>query len=292
MADPARRLSNEFSYIQSAAASADRVYEVLDLEPSIADPPNAQPLPRLAKAIAFEHVEFQYHSGRRVLQEIQLEVRAGETLAVVGPNGCGKTTLVQLLPRLYDPSKGRITMDGVDIRDVRLYDLRSRFGMVSQETLLFNDTVLNNIANGNPSASRAAIEAAARKAHAHSFITEKLPNGYETIVGPTGSRLSGGQRQRIALARAILRDPEVLILDEATSQIDVESEQLIHTVLEEFTRNRTTILITHRPSTIALADRVLVMERGQIVDLGTPSELAERCELYCRLCLSGYRESA
>jgi ATP-binding cassette subfamily B protein/subfamily B ATP-binding cassette protein MsbA len=292
MADPARRLSNEFSHIQSAAASADRVYEVLDLEPTITDPPNPRPLPRLAKAIAFEGVEFQYQSGKRVLQEIQLEVRAGETLAIVGPNGCGKTTLVQLLPRLYDPSKGRITMDGVDIRDVRLRDLRSRFGMVTQETLLFNDTVLNNIAHGDPSASRAAIEAAARKAHAHGFITEKLPNGYETVVGPTGSRLSGGQRQRISLARAILRNPEVLILDEATSQIDVESEQLIHNVLEEFTRNRTTLLITHRPSTIALADRVMVMDRGQIVDVGAPSELAGRCELYCRLCLGGFRESA
>jgi ATP-binding cassette subfamily B protein/subfamily B ATP-binding cassette protein MsbA len=292
MADPARRLSNEFSHIQSAAASADRVYEVLDLEPTITDPPNPRQLPRLAKAIAFEGVEFQYQSGKRVLQEIQLEVRAGETLAIVGPNGCGKTTLVQLLPRLYDPSKGRITMDGVDIRDVRLRDLRSRFGMVTQETLLFNDTVLNNIAHGDPSASRAAIEAAARKAHAHGFITEKLPNGYETVVGPTGSRLSGGQRQRISLARAILRNPEVLILDEATSQIDVESEQLIHNVLEEFTRNRTTLLITHRPSTVALADRVMVMDRGQIVDVGAPSELADRCELYRRLCLSGYRESA
>jgi len=292
MADPARRLSNEFSYIQSAAASADRVYHVLDLEPSIADPPDPRRLPPLANAITFDAVDFQYHSGKRVLQEIQLEVRAGETLAIVGPNGCGKTTLVQLLPRLYDPSKGRVTIDGVDIRDVRLGDLRSRFGMVTQETLLFNDTVLSNIAQGDPTASRAAIEAAARKAHAHSFITEKLPEGYETIVGPTGSRLSGGQRQRISLARAILRNPEVLILDEATSQIDVESEQLIHNVLEEFTRNRTTLLITHRPSTIALADRVLVMDRGQIVDVGPPNELADRCELYRRLCLGGYRESA
>jgi ATP-binding cassette subfamily B protein/subfamily B ATP-binding cassette protein MsbA len=292
MADPARRLSNEFSYIQSAAASADRVYEVLDLEPTISDPPNPRPLPRLTTAIVFDDVEFQYHSGKRVLQEVQLEVRAGETLAIVGPNGCGKTTLVQLLPRLYDPSKGRITMDGIDIRDVRLRDLRSRFGMVTQETLLFNDTVLNNIAHGDPSASRATIEAAARKAHAHAFITEKLPNGYDSIVGPAGSRLSGGQRQRIALARAILRNPEVLILDEATSQIDVESEQLIHNVLEEFIRDRTTLLITHRPSTIALAHRVVVMDMGQIIDVGTPNELAGRCELYRRLCLGGYRESA
>ena len=210
-----------------------------------------------------------------MLHSIRLEVRAGETLAIVGPNGCGKTTLVQLLPRLYDPIKGRITFDGVDIRDVRLRDLRLRFGMVTQETLLFNDTVANNIAYGDPGASRATIEAAARKAHAHAFITEKLPEGYDTIVGPVGSRLSGGQRQRIALARAILRNPEMLILDEATSQIDVESEQLIHNVLEEFTRNRTTFLITHRPSTIALADRVVVMDAGQIIDVGTPNELAE-----------------
>jgi ATP-binding cassette subfamily B protein/subfamily B ATP-binding cassette protein MsbA len=292
MADPARRLSNEFSYIQSAAASADRVYEVLDLEPAITDPPNPQPLPPLAKGITLEDVDFYYHPDKQVLHGIRLEVRAGETLAIVGPNGCGKTTLVQLLPRLYDPSKGQIMFDGLDVRDVRLNDLRKRFGMVSQETLLFNDTVANNIAYGDPTASRATIEAAARKAHAHAFIMEKLPNGYDSIVGPVGSRLSGGQRQRIALARAILRNPEVLILDEATSQIDVESEQLIHNVLEEFTRNRTTFLITHRPSTIALADRVVVMDMGQIIDVGTPDELAGRCELYCRLCLSGYRESA
>ncbi|MEX2092828.1 MAG: ABC transporter ATP-binding protein [Pirellulales bacterium] len=292
MADPARRLSNEFSHIQSAAASADRVYEVLDLQPAITDPPNPQPLPPLTKGITLENVDFYYHPDKQVLHGIQLEVRAGETLAIVGPNGCGKTTLVQLLPRLYDPNQGRIMFDGLDVRDVRLNDLRLRFGMVTQETLLFNDTVANNIAYGDPTASRATIEAAARKAHAHTFITEKLPNGYDSVVGPTGSRLSGGQRQRIALARAILRNPEVLILDEATSQIDVESEHLIHNVLEEFTRNRTTLLITHRPSTIALADRVVVMDMGQIIDVGTPDELAGRCELYCRLCLAGYRESA
>lgn len=292
MADPARRLSNEFGYIQNGAAAADRVFEVLDMQPKITDPPNPQPLPVLARAIAFEGVDFHYHPDKPVLYEIDLTVRAGETLAIVGPNGCGKTTLVQLLPRFYDPTIGRITIDGVDIRDVRLRDLRSRFGMVTQETLLFNDTVANNIAQGMPGASRAAIEAAARKAHAHAFITEKLPEGYDTIVGPTGSRLSGGQRQRISLARAILRNPEVLILDEATSQIDVESEQLIHKVLEEFIRNRTTLLVTHRASTIALADRVLVMDLGRVVDIGTPSELAERCDLYRRLCVNTYQESA
>lgn len=292
MADPARRLSNEFGYIQNGAAAADRIYEILDLEPKITDPLNPQTLPALQRAIAFEGVNFHYHPDKPVLHDLDLTVRAGETLAIVGPNGCGKTTLVQLLPRFYDPTKGRITIDGVDIRDVRLRDLRGRFGMVTQETLLFNDTVANNIAQGLPGASRAAIEAAARKAHAHAFITEKLPEGYDSIVGPTGSRLSGGQRQRISLARAILKNPEVLILDEATSQIDVESEQLIHNVLEEFIRNRTTLLITHRASTIALADRVLIMDLGRVVDLGTPSELAERCDLYRRLCVNTYQESA
>ncbi|MGD9637191.1 MAG: ABC transporter ATP-binding protein [Pirellulales bacterium] len=292
MADPARRLSNEFGYIQNGAAAADRVYEILDMQPTITDPPNPQPLPALTKGITFEGVDFLYVAEKPVLHEIDLTIRAGETLAIVGPNGCGKTTLVQLLPRFYDPTKGRITIDGVDIRDVRLHDLRGRFGMVTQETLLFNDTVANNIGQGMPGASRAEIEAAARKAYAHSFIVDKLPDGYDTIVGPTGSRLSGGQRQRISLARAILRNPEVLILDEATSQIDVESEQLIHKVLEEFIRNRTTLLITHRASTIALADRVLVMDLGRVVDHGTPSELAERCDLYRRLCVNSYQESA
>ena len=292
MSDPARRLSNEFSFIQNAIVSSDRVYEVLDRQPAIADPPHPKPLPRLSRALQFENISFCYHADKQVLCDIDLVVRAGETLAIVGPNGCGKTTLLQLLPRFYDPQQGRVTYDDVDIRDVRLEDLRSRFGIVTQEILLFNDTVANNIAYGAEDASQAIIESAARKAHAHAFILDKLPHGYETMVGPSGNRLSGGQRQRIALARAILRDPEVLILDEATSQIDVESEQLIHQVLDKFTRDRTTILITHRPSTISLADRVVVMDQGRIVDVGTPDELARRCDLYRRLCLAGYRESA
>jgi ATP-binding cassette, subfamily B, bacterial MsbA len=292
MADPARRMSNEFSHIQQAIAAADRVYEVLDREPTIVDPAVPAVLPPLKHSLKFEGVSFHYHEDKAVLRDVTLEVRAGESIAIVGPNGCGKTTLLQLLPRFYDPVAGRVTIEGVDIRDVRLRDLRSRFGLVSQEILLFNDTVAANIAYGAPDASQSEIEAAARKAHAHTFITEKLPEGYQTLVGPGGSRLSGGQRQRIALARAILRDPEILLLDEATSQIDIESEHLIHEVLKDFSRDRTTFMITHRVSMISLADRVVVMDQGRIIDAGKHDELVSRCDLYRRLCHVGYRESA
>jgi ATP-binding cassette subfamily B protein/subfamily B ATP-binding cassette protein MsbA len=292
MADPARRISNEFSHMQQAMAAADRVYEVLDRLPTIVDPPAPVDLPPINTGLCFENVSFQYHPDKPVLRDVSLAVRAGETIAIVGPNGCGKTTLLQLLPRFYDPDVGCITIEGIDIRDLRLRDLRERFGLVSQETLMFNDTVANNIRYGAPGASQAEIEAAARKAHAHSFITEKLPEGYDTLVGPSGSRLSGGQRQRISLARAILRDPEVLLLDEATSQIDIESEQLIFEVLRDFSRDRTTLMITHRVSMISLADRVVVMDQGQIADVGTHAELLSRCDLYARLCHAGYRESA
>jgi ATP-binding cassette subfamily B protein/subfamily B ATP-binding cassette protein MsbA len=292
MADPARRLSTEFSQIQQAAAAAERVYELLDREPSIVDPENPVPLPRLTRSLRFENIRFHYHADKPVLRDVNLDIRAGETIAIVGPNGCGKSTLLQLLPRFYDPLAGRITFDGVNIRDVRIRELRQRFGLVSQEILLFNDTVASNIAYGATDTSQAAIEAAAKKAHAHAFITEKLPDGYQTLVGPGGNRLSGGQRQRISLARAILRDPEILLLDEATSQIDVESEQLIHEVLEEFSRDRTTLMITHRVSMISLADRVVVMDQGRILDVGTHAELLRRCDLYGRLCHVGYRESA
>jgi ATP-binding cassette, subfamily B, bacterial MsbA len=281
--DPARKLSEVFSRIQRGAAAADRIYQLIDRKPSIVNPPNPQPLPRHRRELAFEDVRFHYQPTQTVLDGVTLRIRFGETIAVVGPNGCGKSTLANLVPRFFDPVGGRVTLDGVDVRDVRLRDLRSQIGLVTQETLLFDDSVLNNIRYGAPRSRREDVIAAARQAHAHQFIEEKLDRGYDSRVGPRGGRLSGGQRQRIALARAILRDPAILILDEATSQVDLESEQLIHQVLEQFVRNRTTIIITHRFSTLALADRIVVMNAGRMLDVGTHHELLGRCELYGRL---------
>ncbi len=217
------------------------------------------------------------------MDDINLRVPFGETIALVGPNGCGKSTLLNLIPRFFDPTGGKVTLDGVDLRNIRLKDLRQQIGLVTQETLLFDDTVLNNIRYGTPWATREQVEKAAEQAKAHGFIVDKLSDGYESLVGPRGNLLSGGQRQRIALARAILRDPPLLLLDEATSQIDLESEQLIHKVLEQFTRNRTTIIVTHRLSTLALADRIVVMNGGRIQAIGTHQQLLRSSDLYARL---------
>jgi len=194
--------------------------------------------------------------------------------------------------RFYDPVEGAVTIDGIDLRNVRVRDLRDRIGVVSQETLLFDDTVANNIRYGSLEATEEQVIEAARQAHAHDFIAGKLSERYQTLCGSGGNRLSGGQRQRLALARAILRDPEILILDEATSQVDVESERLIHEVLDRFVQNRTVFMITHRPSTLELADRIVVMDQGRIVDVGTMEELSQRCELFRRLAHLDYRQSA
>jgi ATP-binding cassette subfamily B protein/subfamily B ATP-binding cassette protein MsbA len=290
--DPVRRVTSIFNTLQQGAAAADHLYEVMDRESTIVDPTNPKPLPELLGAIEYNDVMFAYRPDEPVIDHVSLRINPGETIAFVGPNGCGKTTLVNLLLRFYDPVSGSISVSGLDLREIRHRDLRERVGIVTQETLLFNDSVLENIRYGRPEATNAEIEEAAQRAHAHRFITETLNSGYDTCVGPSGNRLSGGQRQRIALARAILRDPDILVLDEATSQIDVESERLIHDVLEEFTKGRTAIIITHRPSTLELADRIVVMDAGRILDVGTFSQLAGRCELFRRLAHIEYRESA
>jgi subfamily B ATP-binding cassette protein MsbA len=292
MSDPARKMSEVMGTLQRGIAAADRVYEILDAQPAIVDPPVPQVLSARRPELVFDHVSFQYRTGQRVLHDIHLRIPFGETVAIVGPNGCGKTTLVSLLPRFYDPVSGAVRLDGIDIRQLRIKELRQRIGLVAQQAVLFDDTVFNNIRYGSPHASEAEVIAAAEKAHAHRFIIERLEHGYQTVVGERGGRLSGGQRQRILLARAILRDPQFLILDEATSQIDPESEQLIHHVLEEFVRGRTTLLITHRMSSIALADRIVVMDMGRIIDCGTHEELLARCPLYARLHRIDFQQAA
>lgn len=290
VSDPARKLSEIFSRMQRAAAAADRIYQQIDRPAAIVDAPQPRRLPRHAKSLRFERVGFAYRPGKQVLEDLQLEIQFGERIAIVGPNGCGKSTLANLVPRFYDPTQGAVLLDDVDLRAVRRRDLRAQIGLVTQEPTLFDDTVFNNIRYGSPQATAAQVYEAARRAHCHRFIEERLPNGYQTEVGARGGQLSGGQRQRLALARAILRDPAILILDEATSQVDLESEQVIHEVLKEFTRNRTTIIITHRMSTLALADRIVVMESGRILDSGTHEQLLRRCELYSRLYEIQFRE--
>jgi ATP-binding cassette subfamily B protein/subfamily B ATP-binding cassette protein MsbA len=290
--DPSRKLSEIFNYLQRGMAAADRVYEMLDRKPKIVDPPEPRFVKSPAPTLVFDKVTFAYNPGQLVLRDIELTIPFGETVAFVGPNGCGKTTLINLLPRFYDPLEGALKIDGLDIRDLRLRDLRQMQGMVSQQGLLFDDTVLFNIRYGTPHATEAEVIEAAKKAYAHRFITEKLEKGYNTNVGERGGRLSGGQRQRILLARAILRDPKILILDEATSQIDLESEQLIHKVLEQFTRGRTTLMVTHRLSSLALASRIVVMDGGQVLDVGAHDELMRRCDLYRRLYQIGFKQTA
>lgn len=276
MYGPAKKLSRVNASIQQAIAASDRIFEMLDVHTEVREQPGAPAVHPFSRAITFEDVSFGYDDGvGRILRGVSFRVEAGQMVAVVGRSGAGKTTLVNLLPRFYDVSAGRITFDDVDIRDVQLASLRRQIGIVTQETVLFDDTVANNIAYGCPRATRAAVEAAARAAHAHEFIVG-LANGYETLIGERGQRLSGGQRQRLAIARALLKDAPILVLDEATSALDTESELLVQDALANLMRNRTSFVIAHRLSTIRRADAIIVLERGRIVEVGRHDELLER----------------
>ncbi len=292
IADPARKMSGIFGQIFMGVTASRGIFAMMDRPASISQEANAASFKGLSQDLTLEDTQFAYHPGEPILHGINLRIGAGERIAFVGPNGCGKSTLVKLLLRFYDPTAGRIRLDGRDLQEYRIRDVRRQVGLVTQETWLFDDTVAENIRCGKPGASDEQVTEAARKAHAHEFITQELPQGYQTAVGESGCRLSGGQRQRIALARVILRDPSILILDEATSEIDLVSEELIHASLAEFMQGRTTIMITHRLSSLAIADRIVVFDRGQILDVGTGAELKERCEVYSHLLASQIRTAA
>lgn len=345
--DPARRLSDIFTSVQTACAAADRIYEIVDREPLVKESPFPKRLERFQKSIVFENVSYEYpqetgifptrrerqrvrfedlvkkwfedvfkkikrvvshgktcenveksvlnqtdssnvvggseKEGLLVLKNVSLEIKFGETIAIVGRSGCGKSTLTSMIPRFIDPISGRVLMDGVPLRELRTSDVREQIGLVSQDSVLFNDTVFENIRYGRPTATREKVIQAAKDAYADEFIREELSDGYDTIVGPGGGALSGGQRQRIALARALLKDPRIFLLDEATSQIDLQSERYIHQALKKFVGGRTTILITHRLGAIQLADRVVVMQDGSVQFVGTHEEALKNSPFYAAL---------
>ncbi len=288
---PVNRISELNSVLHNALAAIERVFEFLDTQPDVKEPPDALRPEPVEGGLRFEKVTFGYQASRAVLHELELTIRPGEVLALVGPSGAGKSSLIQLVPRFYDPQGGRVLLDGRDLRTLSLSHLRAQVGMVSQETLLFSGTAMDNIRYGRPGASDAEVRAAAKAAHADEFITA-LPQGYESLLGERGCKLSGGQKQRIAMARAFLADPRILILDEATSALDSESEALIQDSLAHLMKGRTSIVIAHRLSTVLGSDRIAVMDRGRVVEIGPHEELLTRGGLYARLYHTQFRTNA
>jgi len=264
------------------AAAGERVFEIMDAIPEVKDKPNAIEMPLVKGHVKFEDVSFGYEKGRFILKDVELDVEPGENVALLGPTGSGKTTIIRLLPRFYDVTSGRVTIDGYDVRDVKLDSLRKQIGIVAQETFLFATTIKENIAYGKPDATMEEIIRAAKTAQAHDFIMA-LPKGYETIVGERGVTLSGGQQQRIAIARALLMNPKILILDDSTSSVDVDTEYEIQQALEALLKDRTTFVITQRVSTIRNSDKIIIIENGRIVEEGTHESLMAKKGAYYRI---------
>ena len=288
VADPLRKLADVYNQIQGGAVAADRVFPLIDQVPAVQDPAAPVTFPAGALQVEFDDVRFEYEAGNPVLNGVSGKLEAGTSMAIIGHNGCGKSTLINMIPRFFDtrPTKngpaGAIKIGGHDVRDYRVKELRQSIGYVTQQTMLFSDTVKNNIAYGSEGVTDEQVIAAAKQAHAHDFIVA-MDEGYDAEIGDRAGRLSGGQRQRISLARAILKDPEILILDEATSQIDPESDYLIHQTLADFIEGRTTVVITHRMSTLDLVDQIMIMKDGQVLDCGTHEQLLRRCPEYQKM---------
>lgn len=288
ISNPIKRLSKVIANIQRALAAADRVFDVLDLPELIQNKSNAQLLPHVKGNVSFNNVSFAYNTDEPILDNVSFSATPGQVVALVGPSGAGKSTVASLLPRFYDVTGGSIVIDGLDIRDVTMESLREQVGIVPQETMLFNGSVYDNILYGRLDATEEEVMAASKAANAHNFITE-LPNGYDTQLGDRGVNISGGQRQRIAIARAILKNPQILILDEATSALDTESERVVQEALDRLMVGRTSFVIAHRLSTVKNADKILVMEKGQIVEEGNHDELMAKDGLYAHLYQIQYR---
>ena len=283
---PMRTLGISLGMAQRAVASGNRMFEILDREPRVTSPPDAPPLPEGPGRVEFRGVGLRYDGAEPALADVDLEVQAGHTVALVGPTGSGKTSLVALIARLYDPTEGAVLVDGADLRSVDVHSLRRSIAFVADDSFLFSASVAENIAYARPDATQEQIELAAKRAQAHDFITA-LPDGYETVVGERGMTLSGGQRQRVAIARALLAEPRVLILDDATSSVDARTEEAIKRGLREVMEGRTTFVVAHRLSTISLADEIVVMEGGRVADRGTHEELLERSPLYAEIAEFG-----